>query len=194
MLCQQGRPRPQASGPPSGQHQRRQFGGRLGGAARRLPVRRPTAAAQSEPEARRDDVQAEGQVTNANGATAAAPQPPAANGATAAAPQPPAAAGPTAAAPQTPAPEASPASDFQRRKMSLQAFLDFDNGPPRVMSLLDPLEMPSPANDAGRGSPARASLPLLLYLPGIDGSGMAAARQFPSLLVSAWHSWAALPT
>lgn len=68
-------------------------------------------------------------------------------------------------------------------RMSLQAFLEIDDGPPRVMSLLDPHVMPGAGAEEERAAAAgRADLPLLLYLPGIDGSGMAAARQFPSLL------------
>lgn len=73
----------------------------------------------------------------------------------------------------------------QRRqppRLRLQSFLQIDDGPPRVMSPLDPslglgdlgLDSSSPAS--------REHLPLLLYLPGIDGSGLAASRQFPSLL------------
>jgi hypothetical protein len=56
------------------------------------------------------------------------------------------------------------------------------------MSLLDPAVAPSPsaaATGTAAGAPAsarRQRLPLLLYLPGVDGTGLAAARQFPSLL------------
>jgi pimeloyl-ACP methyl ester carboxylesterase len=47
-----------------------------------------------------------------------------------------------------------------------------DGGPPRLTSPLG--DGPPPAD--------RAALPLMIYLPGIDGTGLAAARQFPSLL------------
>lgn len=65
--------------------------------------------------------------------------------------------------------------------MSLQSFLEIDDGPPRVMSLLDPQLLPGPGIEE-RTRQGRAALPLLLYLPGVDGSGLAASRQFPSLL------------
>lgn len=58
-------------------------------------------------------------------------------------------------------------------KMSLETFLEIDDGPPRVASLL-------PAH--GTAHEERSALPLMLYLPGIDGSGLAASRQFPLLL------------
>jgi len=47
-----------------------------------------------------------------------------------------------------------------------------DGGPPRFSSPLPPPNAPTD----------RVSLPLLIYLPGIDGTGLAAARQFPNLL------------
>ena len=50
-----------------------------------------------------------------------------------------------------------------------------DNGPPRLAS-------PLPSPDAPLPLAGRSSLPFLLYLPGIDGTGLAAARQFPRLL------------
>ena len=67
-------------------------------------------------------------------------------------------------------------------RMSLRSFVDMDDGgPPRVTSLLDP----GAASLADGAAPVdRQHLPLMLYLPGIDGSGLAAARQFPSLLRS----------
>ena len=34
----------------------------------------------------------------------------------------------------------------------------------------------------GAGHPDPSTLPLLLYVPGIDGTGMAASRQFPELV------------
>lgn len=34
----------------------------------------------------------------------------------------------------------------------------------------------------GVGHPDPSTLPLLLYVPGIDGTGMAASRQFPELV------------
>ena len=52
---------------------------------------------------------------------------------------------------------------------------DDDGGGPRFQTPLPP-----PAATAAAG--ARQALPLLLYLPGIDGTGLAASRQFPSLL------------
>lgn len=65
--------------------------------------------------------------------------------------------------------------------MSLQSFLSIDDGPPRVMSLLDPHVLPAPGSEQ-RATDRRQHLPLMLYLPGIDGSGLAASRQFPALL------------
>ena len=50
-----------------------------------------------------------------------------------------------------------------------------DSGPPRLSSAL-------PSADALLPLAGRNSLPLMVYLPGIDGTGLAAARQFPSLL------------
>lgn len=45
------------------------------------------------------------------------------------------------------------------------------DGPPRFCSPFLPVQVPD-----------RSRLPLLIYLPGIDGTGLAAARQFPSLM------------
>ena len=46
-------------------------------------------------------------------------------------------------------------------------------GPPRFIQPFIP----------GRASrPDQAALPLLVYLPGIDGTGLAASRQFPYLV------------
>ncbi|KAI7839273.1 hypothetical protein COHA_006971 [Chlorella ohadii] len=49
------------------------------------------------------------------------------------------------------------------------------------MSLLDPHVLPAPGSEQ-RATDQRQHLPLMLYLPGIDGSGLAASRQFPALL------------
>ena len=56
---------------------------------------------------------------------------------------------------------------------TLRDFVRSDTGPPRFFSPRLPLQ-------AERGA-AATPLPLLLYLPGIDGTGQAAARQFDSL-------------
>lgn len=45
-------------------------------------------------------------------------------------------------------------------------------GPPRLFSPY----VPKPP-----GAPAAATLPLMFYMPGIDGTGLAAYRQFPRL-------------
>lgn len=105
------------------------------------------------------------------------------------------AAAPTPAVPAAPSSTATPtaaastASTWQPeaqqapskpQRMNLRSFSTTDDGPPRVMSLLDPAVGPQP-NDTS-ASPARQHLPLLLYLPGVDGTGLAASRQFPSLL------------
>ena len=74
-------------------------------------------------------------------------------------------------APSAPSSSASP-SHSPSSKMNLKAFLEDDgSGPPRITTIPHPHPPES-----------RSDLPLLIYLPGIDGSGLAAARQFPSLL------------
>lgn len=152
----------------------------VGGSARMRP--RPSlrsfAAANSEPET---DASAAASIPAASQAEAAAPAQPAAQ-------EPPAAALPPPPPQQLlgASSSAAPAAAARRppaARMSLQAFLEIDDGPPRVMSLLDPHMAPRPgAEDDRAAATGRADLPLLLYLPGIDGSGLAAARQFPSLL------------
>lgn len=47
-----------------------------------------------------------------------------------------------------------------------------DGGPARLFSPF----VPKPP-----GAPAAATLPLMFYMPGIDGTGLAAYRQFPRL-------------
>lgn len=59
--------------------------------------------------------------------------------------------------------------------VSLEAGIPNDSGPPR-------LSCPLPDPDAQLPLAGRPSLPLMIYLPGIDGTGLAAARQFPRLL------------
>ena len=59
--------------------------------------------------------------------------------------------------------------------VSLADAVPKDAGPPRLSCPLPDPEAPLPL--AGR-----PSLPLMVYLPGIDGTGLAAARQFPRLL------------
>ena len=150
-------------------------------AARRRPalrLRRCVAAAQSEPQ--NSGGQAAGvhdtvsELAAAGGAASTPAQPP---------PLAPAAA---AAPPAQPAAAAAPRLQQQGystgyRRMSLQSFLSIDDGPPRVMSLLDPHVLPAPGSEQ-RATDQRQHLPLMLYLPGIDGSGLAASRQFPALL------------
>lgn len=71
------------------------------------------------------------------------------------------------------APRAAQQAATPTPSLSFQPLVDGQAGPPRVVSLL---AAQPPADQA-----ARAELPLLLYLPGIDGTGLAASRQFPSL-------------
>lgn len=59
--------------------------------------------------------------------------------------------------------------------VSLEAAIPNDAGPPR-------LSCPLPDPEAQLPLAGRPSLPLMIYLPGIDGTGLAAARQFPRLL------------
>lgn len=140
-------------------------------AARRrsvLRLRRCVAAAQSEPQTSpsqaADDHGAPAELAAAGGPAAA----PAAQPAAAAPPQ-----------PQQPPRQQGYGTGY--RRMSLQSFLSIDDGPPRVMSLLDPHILPAPGSET-RVTDRRQHLPLMLYLPGVDGSGLAASRQFPSLL------------
>ncbi|EFN58302.1 hypothetical protein CHLNCDRAFT_142297 [Chlorella variabilis] len=99
----------------------------------------------------------------------------------------------TSPAPSSVAAAAAPAAGTSRgtpsrsrpHRMRLQAVLEMGDGPPRVVSLLDPSTPLAAAADAEQQQPGgagREHLPLLLYLPGIDGTGLAASRQFPSLL------------
>ncbi len=84
-------------------------------------------------------------------------------------------------APSRPAAAAAAQSNQRRRRppLRLQAFLEIEDGPPRVMS---PFDLPLGLDPSSPDPASRQHLPLLLYLPGIDGSGLAASRQFPSLL------------
>ena len=59
------------------------------------------------------------------------------------------------------------------RSDSRSALLAPAGGPPRFVSPLVP-------NRAA--APPRATLPYMLYLPGIDGTGLAAYKQFPGLV------------
>lgn len=73
------------------------------------------------------------------------------------------------------------AASVQAQSVSNAGGLSFEplvgaGGPPRVVSLLD-----LAASTVSPSQPPRTELPLLLYLPGIDGTGLAASRQFPSL-------------
>lgn len=169
-----------------GQRQLQQQGRRGCAAARcrsAVRLRRCVAAAQSEPQANPSQVEdtqerAEGFAATAGPSSTASQVPP---------PAPPAAAAahtsqPAPAAAQ-PAPPLAPQQGYSTgyRRMSLQSFLTIDDGPPRVMSLLDPHVLPAPGSEQ-RVSDRRQHLPLMLYLPGVDGSGLAASRQFPSLL------------
>ncbi|KAI3428285.1 hypothetical protein D9Q98_006664 [Chlorella vulgaris] len=98
------------------------------------------------------------------------------------------------AAPATPpaaAPAVAPSADRaapsgRPQKMRLRAILDIEAGPPRITPLLLDAETPIDHTTVGtvlpEGTGDRSHLPLMLYLPGIDGSGLAASRQFPSLL------------
>ncbi|KAL4442037.1 hypothetical protein ABPG77_011298 [Micractinium sp. CCAP 211/92] len=47
---------------------------------------------------------------------------------------------------------------------------------------MSPFDLPLGLDPSSPDPASRQHLPLLLYLPGIDGSGLAASRQFPSLL------------
>lgn len=53
-----------------------------------------------------------------------------------------------------------------------------DGGPPRLSSILSL----SSGRISSNGGSYRSSLPVMVYLPGIDGTGLAASRQFPFLL------------
>ncbi|CAL8462015.1 g1546 [Coccomyxa elongata] len=57
-------------------------------------------------------------------------------------------------------------------RVSLADLLHNDGGPPRFISPYIP----------GRAMREQSTLPLMVYLPGIDGTGLAASRQFPFLV------------
>lgn len=65
------------------------------------------------------------------------------------------------------------------RTVDLESMAVVGDGPPRICS---PLSMELLKKQHKLGSLKRDALPLMVYLPGIDGTGLAAARQFPSLL------------
>ena len=69
----------------------------------------------------------------------------------------------------------SASSSFEDEALPPSSFLIDDGGPPRFYS-------PIPPRDIVEGRSKDASeLPLLFFLPGIDGVGLAAARQWPKL-------------
>ena len=173
----------QAGGQRQLQHQGRRGCGAAARCRSAVRLRRCVAAAQSEPQtnhSQAEDAQerSEGFAATAGPSSTAAQVPPPAPPAAAAAPT----SQPAPAAAQ-PAPSLAPQQGYSTgyRRMSLQSFLTIDAGPPRVMSLLDPHVLPAPDSQQ-HVSDRRQHLPLMLYLPGVDGSGLAASRQFPSLL------------
>jgi pimeloyl-ACP methyl ester carboxylesterase len=70
---------------------------------------------------------------------------------------------------------ASPASAASKNTVSLDSMICRDQGPPR-------LTCPLPDFEAEMPLAGRSSLPMMLYLPGIDGTGLAAQRQFETIL------------
>ena len=65
------------------------------------------------------------------------------------------------------------------RTVDLGSLMVKDDGPPRLCSVLSEDIL---MHKRTGGALKRDALPLMIYLPGIDGTGLAAARQFPSLL------------
>lgn len=72
-------------------------------------------------------------------------------------------------------PMTAPSMTVSKTTVSLDAMICRDQGPPRLCCPLPDFEAEMPL--AGR-----SSLPLMVYLPGIDGTGLAAQRQFESIL------------
>jgi pimeloyl-ACP methyl ester carboxylesterase len=69
----------------------------------------------------------------------------------------------------------NPSSTVSKNTVSLDSMICRDQGPPRLCC-------PLPDFDAELPLAGRSSLPLMLYLPGIDGTGLAASRQFECIL------------
>jgi len=85
-----------------------------------------------------------------------------------------------AASPMAPSSTAAPPNapfnpSSTKNTVSLDSMICRDQGPPRLCC-------PLPDFDAELPLSGRSSLPLMLYLPGIDGTGLAAQRQFESIL------------
>lgn len=73
------------------------------------------------------------------------------------------------------APSKPSSTAASKNTVSLDSMICRDQGPPRLCC-------PLPDFDAELPLAGRSSLPMMVYLPGIDGTGLAAQRQFESIL------------